>query len=171
MPKHKKGQRDSSLSSSTSPAELKKVKMSEEEVVENASLKHLIQNLTETMEGNFGNLHEELSAIRQEMKHEIETVKDNVKNVEKIVEEVWANVNDLKEELKALKNTKNAQEKELEGLRSLLRKSKVGLKEEREKIIEFQDFTRRENLKFYNSPESNFEGDTQSAKQVIVDIL
>ena len=40
------------------------------------------------MEGNFGKLHGELSAIRQEMKHEIQTVKDNVKNAEKSVEEV-----------------------------------------------------------------------------------
>ena len=171
MSKHKRGQRGSSSSSATSPAELKKVKMSEEEVVENASLKHLIQNLTETMEGNFGKLHEELSAIRQEMKHEIETVKDNDKNVEKSVEEVWATVDDLKEEVKALKDTKKAQEKELEGLRSLLMKTKVELKDERKKIIELEDYTRRENLKFHNIPESNFEGDTQSAKQVILDIL
>ena len=145
--------------------------MSEEEVVENASLKHLIQNLTDAMESNFGKLHEELGAIRQEMKHEIETVKDNVKNVEKSVEEVWATVDDLKEEVKALKDTKKTQEKELEGLRSLLMKTKVELKEEREKIIELEDCTSRENLKFHNITESNFEGDTQSAKQVILDIL
>ena len=113
--------------------------MSEEEVFENASLKHLIHNLTETMEGNFGKLHEELSAIRQEIKHEIETVKDNVQNVEKSVEEVWAIVVDLKEEVEALKDTKKAHEKELEGLRSLLMKTKVELKEEREKIIELED--------------------------------
>ena len=83
MPKHKRGQRGSSSSSATSPAELNKMKMSEEEVAENALFKYLIQNLTETMGGNFGNLHGELSTIRQEMKHVIETVKDNVKNVEK----------------------------------------------------------------------------------------
>ena len=60
------------------------------------------------MEGNFGKLHEELRAIRQEMKHEIETVKDDVKNLEKSVEEVWATVSFLKEEVKALIDTKNA---------------------------------------------------------------
>ena len=90
--------------------------MSEEEVVENLSLEQLIQNLTETMEGNFGKLHEELSAIRPEMKREIETVKDKVKSVERSVEEVWATVEDLKEEVKALKDTKKAQEKVLERL-------------------------------------------------------
>ena len=122
------------------------------------------------MESNFGKLHEELSAIRQEMKYDIETVKDK-KNVEKSVEEVWATVDDLKEEVKVLKDTKKAQGKELKGLRSLLMKTKVELKEQREKIIELEDYTRRENLKFHNIPESNFEGDTQSAKQVILDIL
>ncbi|XP_067030636.1 uncharacterized protein [Acropora muricata] len=123
------------------------------------------------MEGNFGKLHEELRAIRQEMKHEIETVKHDVKNLEKSVEEVWATVSFLKEEVKALIDTKNAQEKELEGLRSLLIKTKVELKEEREKISELEDYTRRENLKFHNIPESNLEGDTQSTERVILDIL
>ena len=43
--------------------------------------------------------------------------------------------------------------------------------EEKEKIIGLEDYTRCENLKFHNIPESNFEGDTQSGKQVILDIL
>ena len=60
----------------------------------------------------------------------------------------------------------------MEGLRLLLmKKKKKELKEEREKIIELEDYNRRENLKFHNSPESNLEGDTQSAEQVILDIL
>ena len=54
----------------------------------------------------------------------------------------------------------------MEGLRSLLMKT-----EEKEKIIGLEDYTRCENLKFHNIPESNFEGDTQSGKQVILDIL
>lgn len=170
MTKHKRDQRGSSSSSGTSPSELKKVKMSEE-AVEISSLKDLIQNLTETMESNFGKLHEELSAIRQEMKHEIDSVKENVKSVEKSVEELWATVEDLKEETKALKDTKKAQEQEVEGLRSLLMKTKAELKEEREKIIELEDYTRRENLKFHNIPEANDEGATQSSKQVILEIL
>ena len=142
-----------------------------EEAVELSSLKDLIQNLTETMESNFGKLHEELSAIRQEMKHEIDLVKENVKSVEKSVEELWATVEDLEEETKALKDTKKAQEQEVEGLRSLLMKTKAELKEEKEKIIELEDYTRRENLKFNNIPEANDEGATQSSKQVILDIL
>ena len=87
MTKHKRDQRGSSSSSATSPVELKKVKMSEEDV-ETGSLKDLIQNLMETMESNFGKLYEELSTIRQEMKNEIEKVKENVKSVEKSVEEL-----------------------------------------------------------------------------------
>lgn len=170
MTRRKRDQRGGGLSSEASPTELKKVEMSEEDV-EISSLKDLIKNLTETMESNFGKLHEELSAIRQEMKHEIDSVKENVKSVEKSVEELWATVEDLKEETKALKDTKKAQEQEVEGLRSLLMKTKAELKEEREKIIELEDYTRRENLKFHNIPEANDEGVTQSSKQVILDIL
>ena len=59
----------------------------------------------------------------------------------------------------------------MEGLRSLLIKIKVELEEEREKISELKDYTRRENLKFHDIPESNLEGDTQSTEQVILDIL
>ena len=86
------------------------------------------------------------------MKHEIDLVKENVKSVEKSVEELWATVEDLKEETKALKDTKKAQEQEVEGLRSLLMKTKAELKEEKEKIIELEDYTRRENLKFNKHP-------------------
>ena len=145
MTKHKRDQRGSSSSLATSPTELKKVKMSGEEDVNTSSLKDLIQNLMETMESNFGKLHEELSAIRQEMKHEIDSLKENVKSVEKSVEELWATMEVLKEETKALKDTKKAQEQEVEGLRSQLMKTKAELKEEREKIIELEDYTRREN--------------------------
>ena len=124
------------------------------------------------MESNFGKLHEELSAVRQEMKHEIETVKENVKIVEKSVEELLATVEDLKKEAEALKDTKKAQEEEMEGLRSLLKKTiEAELKEEREKIIELEDYTRSENLKFHTIPESNDESAAQSSKQVILDIL
>ena len=77
----------------------------------------------------------------------------------------------MEEETKALKDTKKAQEQDMEGLRSLLMKAKAELKEEREKIIDLEDYTRRENLKFHNIPESNDEGATQSSKQAILDIF
>ena len=43
------------------------------------------------MEGNFGKLHEALSATKEEMKHEIQTVKLNINSVEKSVEKTMDN--------------------------------------------------------------------------------
>ena len=46
----------------------------------------------------------------------------------------------------------------MQELRALLTKTKAELKEERDKVIELEDYTRRENLKFHNIPESEEEG-------------
>ena len=64
----------------------------------------------------------------------------------------------MKEATKALKDSKTVQEDEMQELRALLTKTKAELKEEREKFIELEDYTRCENLKFHNIPESEEEG-------------
>ena len=139
--------------------------MNEEET---NSLKDLIQNLTANMESNFAKLHEELCGLRQEMKEEIDMLKSNIKDVEKSVDEIWATIEDVKEATKALKDSKTVQEDEMQELRALLTKNKAELKEERDKVIELEDYTRRENLKFHNIPESEVEGVNHSPKQVIL---
>ena len=58
----------------------------------------------------------------------------------------------MKEATKALKDSKTVQEVEMQELRALLTKTKAELKKERDKIIELEDYTRRENLKFYIYP-------------------
>ena len=143
--------------------------MNEEE--ETKSLRDLIQNLTVNMESNFAKLHEELCGLRQEMKEEIDMLKSNIKGVEESVEEIWATIEDMKEATKALKDSKTIQEDGMQELRVLLTKTKAELKEERDKVIELEDYTRRENLKFHNIPESEAEGVNQSPKQVILSIL
>ena len=142
-----------------------------EEEEETNSLRDLIQNLTANMESNFAKLHEELCGLRQEMKEEIDMLKSNIKGVEKSVDEIWATIEDMKEATKALKDSKTVQEDEMQELRALLTKTKAELKEERDRVIELEDYTRRENLKFHNIPESEEEGVNHSPKQVILSIL
>ena len=48
--------------------------------------------------------------------------------------------------------------------------TKAELKEERDKVIELENYTRRENLKFPNIPEAEEEG-VHTPKQVILSIL
>ena len=88
----------------------------------------------------------------------------------KSVDEIWATIEDMKEATKALKDSKQVQEDEMQELRALLTKTKAELKEERDKVIELDDYTRHENLKFHNIPESE-EGVNHSPKQVILSIL
>ena len=142
-----------------------------EEEEETKSLRELIQNLTANMESNFAKLHEELCGLRQEMKEEIDMLKSNIKDVEKSVEEIWVTIEDMKEATKALKDSKMVQEDEMQELRALLTKTKGELKEESDKVIELEDYTRRENLKFHNILESEVEGVNHSPKQVILSIL
>ena len=141
-----------------------------EEEEETKSLGDLIQNVMANMESNFAKLHEELCGLRQEMKEEIDMLKSNIKDVEKSVDEIWATIEDMKEATKALKDSKTVQEKEMQELRALLTKTKAELKEERDKVIELEDYTRRENLTFHNIPESEV-GVNHSPKQVILSIL
>ena len=77
----------------------------------------------------------------------------------------------MKEATKALKDSKTVQEDEIQELRALLTKTKAVLKEERDKVIELEDYTRHEDLKFHNIPESEEEGVNHSPKQVILSIL
>ena len=170
MTKSKRGERGSSSSSVSSNTELKKARMNEEEEETN-SLRDLIQNLTANMESNFAKLHEELCGLRQEMKEEIGMLKSNTKGVEKSVDEIWETIEDMKEAAKALKDSKTVREDEMQELRALLTKTKAELKEERDRVIELEDYTRRENLKFHNIPESEEEGVNHSPKQVILSIL
>ena len=58
----------------------------------------------------------------------------------------------MKEATKALKDSKTVQEDEMQELRALLTKTKAEPKKERDKVIELEDYTRRENLKFYIYP-------------------
>ena len=72
---------------------------------------------------------------------------------------------------KALKDCKTVLEDEMQELPALLTpNTKAELKEERDKVIELENYIRRENLKFPNIPEAEEEG-VHTPKQVILSIL
>ena len=58
----------------------------------------------------------------------------------------------MKEATKALKDSKTVQEDKMQELRALLTKTKAELKKGRDKFIELEGYTRRENLKSYIYP-------------------
>ena len=137
-----------------------------------------IRDLNENMDNNFAKLHEELSYLRAEMKVELDKLNGKFKQLETSVENVWATIDDMKEESASLKAVKSLQEKEIQSLQQELTnvskdlvKTKAELKEEREKIIELEDYTRRENLKFNNIPEARQKDQNLTPKQLVCDIL
>ena len=177
MTKHKRGERGSSSISASSPLEQKKAKTMEQEA-EDSSLRNLIRGLNENMDSNFAKIHEELSCLRLEMKDELDKLNGKFKKLEKGIDEVWATIEDMKEESAALKAVKILQENETQLLKQELEKTNrelsnthAELKEEREKIIELEDYTRRENLKFNNIPESSEAGFNLTPKEIVCDIL
>ena len=74
----------------------------------------------------------------------------------------------MKEATKALKDAKTVQEDEVH---ALLTKTKPELKEERDKVIELEDYSQHENLQFHVIPESGEKGVNHTLKQVIRNIL
>ena len=91
---------------------------------------------------------------------------------------MWATIYDLKAETTALKAVKGLHEKVLQELRQELHemnqevvKTKEELKEDRNKIVELEDYTRKENLKFNNIPESIEARLNLTPKEAVCDIL
>ena len=133
------------------------------------------------MEDNFSNLHTQISELTCEFKHEINVVKSTLNELEKSVNQAWASIEDLQQESKALKDSKSSHQKmmdeqteEIQGLKADLKKLqaeneklKPALKEAQENLVALENYTRRENLRFMNIPESRGE----NCQDIIYDVL
>ena len=106
------------------------------------------------MKENFSKLYEELNILRYELKKEIDAIKSTTEDLEKSMEEVWESIDDLKENDKAHKAVKAQQQSEADGLKKELGELRKKLEEERERNIELENYTRRENIKLMNIPET-----------------
>ena len=133
------------------------------------------------MEDNFSNLHTQISELTCEFKHEINVVKSTLNELEKSVNLAWASIEDLQQESKALKDSKSTHQKmmdeqsaeieslkaDLEKLQAENEKLKPALKEAQENLVALENYTRRENLRFMNIPESRGE----NCQNIIYDVL
>ena len=133
------------------------------------------------MEDNFSNLHTQISELSCELKHEINVVKSTLSELEKSVNNAWASIEELQQEYKALKDLKSSHQKmmdeqsaehrslkaDLEKVQAENEKLKPVLKEAQENLIALKNYTRRENLRFMNIPESRGE----NCQNIIYDVL
>ena len=121
------------------------------------------------MKENFSKLYEELNILRYELKKEIDAIKSTTEDLEKSMEEVWESIDDLKENDKAQKAVKAQQQSEADGLKKELGELRKKLEEERERNIELENYTRRENIKLMNIPET--ENRDITTRDLVYDIL
>ena len=164
MSKSKRGERSSSLSSVEimlgTNKKIRKSSTGTMEDEEHSTLKDSITSLCEEMRNSFSNLQEEMTKLRLQVREELDEMKRAARETEKSLDEVWKTIDDLKERIIVLKAAKTLQQQELNCLQKELDDSKQKLNEEKEKNIELENYSRRENLKFNNIPEMPGEGNT-----------
>ena len=98
MSKNKRGERNSSSSSTEAAIDTKKPRtMSHSE--DAANLKLLLQNLVKENRENFSKLHKEISCLRLDIKEELKEVKRITSEVKKSVQEAWSTIDDMKEDI------------------------------------------------------------------------
>ena len=119
------------------------------------------------MKDNFNNLHTEVSTLRCELMQEMEGVKCSIKEMEKSLENAWATIEDVQEDFKTHKDSKRTHQEmldcqswEIKLLEEELAKSqaktallKTSEQRTQESLVNLEDYTRRENLRFMNIPE------------------
>ena len=183
MGKQKRGERGSSSSSQGEGAlDSKKVRVmsgskteEDEHGVPNAQQTKLeeiassIYVMNAEMKENFSKLYEELNILRYELKKKIDAIKSTTEDLEKSMEEVWESIDDLKENDKAQKAVKAQQQSEADGLKKELGELRKKLEEERERNIELENYTRRENIKLMNIPKT--ENRDITTRDLVYDIL
>lgn len=122
----------------------------------------LLEKLTcmETrIEKGFTKIGEEMAALNQEMKQEFLTIRDELCDLKKSLEGAWTEIRSLQEENKSLKEQMSSSLKENVKLNQEVNTLK-------DRIIKQEDYSRRENLRFYNIDENQEE----STEQCIVKI-
>ena len=91
-------------------------------------------------------IHADIKACKDELKSEIQAVKSELSEVTKSLNAVWEEVQSLKQKNKDLQDQCDTSTRE----NSKLNEEICAL---RNRLITMEDYSRRENLRFYNIPE------------------
>ncbi|KAL9964006.1 hypothetical protein ACROYT_G027573 [Oculina patagonica] len=140
-----------------------------------------LSSMESRMEDNFSNLHAQIAALNSEFKEGLNGVRVTIKELEKSLNNAWAFIEDIQSEAKALKDSKSSQQQMLEEqaaqiktLEANLTKLETEINYLRPTLTETQqnptaleNYTRRENLRFMNIPESRGE----DCQDIIYDLI
>ena len=108
-------------------------------------------------------IHVDIKASKEELKSEIQAVKSELSEVTKSLNAVWEEVQSLKQKNKDLQDQCDTTTRE----NSKLNEEISTLKN---RLIKLEDYSRRENLRFYNIPENPGENSVECSRKVI-DVL
>ena len=120
--------------------------------------------VTDTMIlGKLSSIHADIKASKDELKSEIQAVKLELSEVTKSLNAVWEEVQSLKQKTKDLQDQCDTTTRE----NSKLNEEISALKN---RLIKMEDYSRRENLRFYNIPENPGESSVECSSKII-DVL
>ena len=106
------------------------------------------------------NIHDDIKALKQELKGEIKAVRAELSEATKSLTTVWEEVQSLKAENQKLKEQCDTTTKE----NDKLNKEIATLKS---RVITMEDYSRRENLRLYNIPENPGESIEECRRKVM----
>ena len=113
--------------------------------------------------GKLSSIHADIKASKDELKSEIQAVKLELSEVTKSLNAVWEEVQSLKQKNKDLQDQCDTTTRE----NSKLSEEISALKN---RLIKMEDYSRRENLRFYNIPENPGESSVECSRKMI-DVL
>ena len=116
----------------------------------NKELKDSIDCLKKLVTNGLAELHADLDKLRYEFKADINEVKSSIQKLENSIEFTQGEVDSLKEQVKQ-ESKKHATD--VESLHKMVAELELKLKEEVERNINLDQYTRRENLRFNNIPD------------------
>ena len=109
------------------------------------------------------NIHADVKASKDELKSEIQALKSKLSEVTKSLNAVWDEVQTLKQKNKDIQDQCDTVTRE----NSKLNEEISTLKN---RLIKLEDYSRRENLRFYNIPENPGESNVECSRKVM-DVL
>ena len=185
----KRAERSSSSSSTSKPSPKRNRQRSEEMDGDQNSDTHIsmeivldkLSSMESRMEDNFSNLHAQIAALNSEFKEELNGVKVTIKELEKSLNNAWAFIEDIQSEAKALKDSKSSQQQMLEEQAAQIKTLEANLTnlvteinylrptltETQQNLTALENYTRRDNLRFMNIPESRGE----DCQDIIYDLI
>ena len=120
-------------------------------------LRDSVECLRKEMAEGFSKIHTDMDFLRHELKADMKILKEKVKDIERSVEFTQGEVDLLKEDVKAKDAQMTKLQQDNEELDRRMSELIKKLKEEEEKNIQLEQYTRRENLRLKNIPESDHE--------------